>query len=69
MIYIFLVYPLFILKCYVDYFFYSDVNGEKPEELFSESDEDFDPRGNDSTVINNNARNATSDVPLGSSRF
>lgn len=30
-----------------------------------ESDDDFDPRGNDVTVLNNNARNVTSDAPMG----
>lgn len=32
---------------------------------FVESDDDFDPRGSDTTIMNNNARNATINVPLG----
>ncbi len=39
------------------------VVGEKSDP-FAESDDDFDPRGND-TVINNNVRNVTSDATLG----
>lgn len=42
----------------------SDVVGEKSEDLFGESDDDFDPRASD-TIINNNARNVTLDMPLG----
>lgn len=59
---VFLTRALFQLGLSIDSSTSNPILGSKIDELFLESDDDFDPRSEGSSIISNNARNGTEPV-------